>query len=127
MTYTDYRFKFSDLTTGLNALSALATAGLLDPDGLPENMLGDPRDAEGNVVSLDDRTLAWKGGRGTPAGSYVAEDGTTVAVPPLGDGASWYVHIRSVVPEDQLPIDPSEYGMSVTDPAESAEVLGVWA
>lgn len=125
--YTDYTFKFSDLTKALQAFAALRTAGILGQGDVPENMLGDPRDSTGAAVARDSGTVAWVGRKGIAAASYTDESGQTVNVPARGDPTLWYIAIRSTVTPDKIPFDPATYGLEVCDPAESAAVLGVWA
>lgn len=123
--YADYRLKFADLAQGLAGLKALGEAGLFDPSQPPMNALGNLRDNSGAIVA-DPDAATWVGGKGTPASSFTDPDsGEIIQIPARGDGSSWYVDIRS----DQASVvfDPSQYGMTVTDREESAEVLGVWA
>jgi len=108
----DYRFKFKDLARALTAMAALRAAGILGTSAIPLNMLGDPRDSSGNTTA-DEAQIAWLGRRGTGDGG--------------SDPASWYIHIRSEVDPASLPFSPVDYGLTPSDPAESAAVLGVWA
>lgn len=122
--YFDYRYRFplSSLTLAADAFTALRTAGLLPPDGLPENMLGDPLVLNGAVVA--------RGRVGRAALSYVDETtGEAVDVPATGDPTMIYVHIRSTVSPHELPAGfyPSAYGLTETTVEESVAVLGVWA
>lgn len=124
-TYTDYRYKFpiSGLSQALQAMAQLRTAGLLGKGDLPQNMLGDLRDTSGNVSTS---TPAWAGRPGRAAYSYTDPvTKQTVNVPASGDPGYYYIHIRSDV--SSLPFDSSTYGLVVSDPTESAAVLGVWA
>lgn len=128
MSYIDYRFKFADLPMALSAMQELRTIGILSSAGLPQNMLGDPRDAAGNVVPSGSPDTAFSGRRGSPASSYVDEiSGQTVQVFARGDPGFWYIGIRSSVPPSEITFDPATYGLVATDPDESAAVLGVWA
>lgn len=123
--YTDYQFKFSNLVQGLAGIQALGAAGLFDVNALPQNALGSPRDNTGALVA-DPTTATWVGGQGMPASSYTDSDTQQVVqVPATGDGSSFYIGIRSEVAT--IAFDPSAYGMTVSDPMESASVLGVWA
>jgi hypothetical protein len=107
--YADYRFHFPtpDLARAVGAFSALRTAGLLGAGDLPDNMLGAPiTDGGGNEVAR---------GRSGSA--------------PDSDPTQTYIHIRARVTPAQLAavgFDPTAYGLTVTDPATSASVLGVW-
>lgn len=124
--YFDYRFKFADLSRALLGFAPLRVAGILPLDGIPQNMLGDPRDATG-AYTTDPEKIAWIGRKGTAASSYTDENGQTVNVPAVGDPTLFYVAIRSDVPPDKIGVDPADFGLEVCDPAESAAVLGVWA
>jgi hypothetical protein len=126
--YFDYRFKFTDLTKALGAMQELRTVGILSATGLPENMLGDARDATGNVVDRGDPEAAFAGRKGRAAFTYT-DDMTqqSVTVPACGDPDSWYIHIRATVSPSDLTFDPTTYGLVPSDPDESAAVLGVWA
>lgn len=133
-TYTDYRYKFSDLAIGIAGLTALGNAGLFDAsDGPPTNALGDLRNSAGGIIAspYDDAGAliagVWRGGKGTPASSFTDDNtGETVTVSARGDGTSWYVDIRSAIASISG-FDPTAYGMTPVDAGESAEVLGVWA
>ena len=125
--YTDYRFKFptANLAEALGALTALRQAGILSSEAIPSNMLGEPRDASGAVVSTN---AAWVGRPGIPASSFTDPfTKETVDVPARGDPSYYYIHIRANVPDAELPFDPAVYGLIPTDSTESAIVLGVWA
>ena len=58
MSYFDYRFKFTDLSRALGMLVALRTAGVLGAGELPDNMLGDPRNAAG-VIQMPKRAATF--------------------------------------------------------------------
>ena len=125
--YFDYRYKFPDVADIVGALDALRASGLIG-DGLPNNMLGDPRDDAGEWTSEDPQTATWRGCKARPAITYTDPDtNQPETVGPTGDGHSWYVHIRSEIPPDHADFDPSAHNMTEADPAESAQVLGVWA
>jgi hypothetical protein len=128
MEYYDYLFDFpaTGLSDALQALAALRQAGILDSQ-LPQNMLGDPRDANGNVVDRSNPDAMFVGRPGTAATNYTDLNGDTVNVPAVGDPTRFYIAIRSTVAPDQIPFNPATYGLTVTDPATSAAVLGVWA
>jgi len=125
-TYYDYRFRFTDLVRALQAIQALRNGGLLPPQGLPTNMLGDPRNASGDYEP-DPALVAFCGRKGSAEMHFRTEDGDDDVVPARGDPAYWYVAIRSDIPPQRLNLNPADFGLEVTDPAESAAVLGVWA
>jgi hypothetical protein len=134
---SDYLWNFptTGLALALGGLDALRVELGLDATALFGNALGDPRDANGDVVAPNaGRDItdppppapAWYGRPGTAAYSY--EDpllGKTVDVPALGDPACYYMHIRTIL--EASAFDPAAYGLMPTDPAESAAVLGLWA
>jgi hypothetical protein len=136
-TYFDYRLNFP--TTGL----ALALEGFdvlraelgIETNTLLGHMLGDPRDADGNVVvpqprdigDPPDTSVVWVGRPGMAAYSYTDPNDQVVEVPARGDPARYYMHIRSETDRTTVSTDLTQYGMAATDPAESAAVLGVWA
>jgi hypothetical protein len=125
--YYDYLFKFplASLTTALEALTALRSANIIVDGDIPTNMLGDPRDASGNVVTSGP---AFVGRLGIAATSYIdPSTQQSVAVSARGDPDYWYVAIRSDVDPSSIPFDPSSYGLQTCDPTENAAVLGVWA
>ena len=126
--YYDYHLKFlvTALPTALTALQALRTAGVMAGETIPENMLGNLRGADGNVVA-DPAQAVWRGDPGLAALTYI-DPGShqQVTVPARGDPAYYYIAIRSSVAPDQLPFDPSSYGFIAVSPDESAAVLGVW-
>lgn len=126
---TDYLLTFpvTSLTVGINGLSVLREQ--LQRDG--GNALGDPRDADGNIVYPDPNAPigtpppdVWYGRPGYAATSYVDLDGNTVQVPACGDPSLYYVHIRSEQTVDEFHLD--QYDMRSASPAESAQVLGIW-
>ncbi len=118
--YTDYRLRARSLDDIRAALAALRTAGLVGDAEGPENMLGDPQtDAEGR--------LAFRASRGRAALTVQDEDGQTLTIPARGDPDFWYVAVRALRRPEELPVDPTAYGLEWCDPAESAAVLGVWA
>lgn len=126
--YYDYRLRFPvarlpDVITAIASLRAEARRIIRD---LPDNMLGDPRDAQGNTVS--DGSEVWRGCRGRPATSYTDPDtGIVTNVPAIGNVNNCYVHIRIHVPPARIPFDPADYGLVVVPQAVSEALLGVWA
>lgn len=126
--YIDYRFKFTDLAVSLGAMAQLRAAGILSATGLPENMLGDPRNANGDIVDRGDPAAAFAGRKGTAAFGFTDPDTQrSVTVPARGDPAYWYIHIRSEIPSSALGFNPATYGLVPSDAGESAAVLGMWA
>lgn len=119
-----YKLPLGSLALGITGFTALQAAGLIAPGDIPANMLGDPRDANGNIVTS---APAFVGRQGTAATSYTDANGNTVAVPARGDPAYWYIAIRAAVDPATLPVDPASFGLIVCDAAENAAVLGVWA
>jgi hypothetical protein len=142
-TWYDYRLMFpvAGLAQALTFLAAVRTAGFMGGTGaLPDNMLGDPRDASGNIVTARDDTgalvgHAFTGRPGGAAFSYTdPTTGVTVNVPAAGDPTMMYVAIRSPVSPAQsaalqasLGLNPATYGITPSDPTVSGAVLGVWA
>jgi len=131
----DYRYNFptSGLALALDGMAALRTELGLDDTALPANALGDRRDASGAVVvtplvgalPVIVDAAVWVGRPGSAATSFEGPDGKVVEIPAKGDPARYYMHIRT---DQTAPgFDPAAYGMTPTDPAESAAVLGVWA
>jgi hypothetical protein len=123
-TYADYRYRFplAGLLLAAEAFTALRLVGVLPPDGLPDNMLGEPVLLNGAVITA--------GRAGRAALEYTDPDTEQlVQLPAAGDPAFVYVHIRSLVQPEQLPagFDPAAFGLVATSPDESAAVLGVWA
>ena len=116
----DYLWNFptTGLALALQGLDALRAELSLPPNAMPGNALGDPRDAEGNVVIVPssdeprEDSVVWVGRPGTAA---------------KGDPDRYYMHIRTADDLSAVAFDPSQYGMVVTGRAESAAVLGVWA
>jgi hypothetical protein len=126
---TDYRLTFpvTALAGGVRGLKALREA---QSEAAPTNALGDPRDAEGNIVVPDPDApmgtpspVVWYGRPGSPATSYTDLDGNVVQVPARGDPALYYVHVRS---EQAVMFDPEPYDMRSSDLVDSAAVLGIW-
>lgn len=131
---TDYLWNFpkTGLALALDGLKALRTDLGLTDDVMPLNALGDPRDTAGAIVTPVSGpakpagvSVAWIGRPGIPATSYVDMSGKTVNVPAKGNPDRYYMSIRS--DKTATGFDPAAYGLSVTPPAESADVLGVWA
>jgi hypothetical protein len=143
VTFYDYRLMFpiSGLAQALQFLAGVRAAGFMGGSGaLPDNMLGDPRDSSGNIVTAVDANgaligHAFTGRPGIPASSYTdPNSGETVNVPAAGDPTMMYMHLRSPVSQAQsaalqaqLNLSPAGYGITPSDPVVSAAVLGVWA
>ena len=126
---TDFRMSFpiTSLGTGISGLRALREA----EGGNARNALGDPRDANGDIVYPDPNAPigtpppdVWYGRPGSAATSYTDLDGNTVDVPARGDPSLYYVHIRSTMPAGEF--DPTQHGMKDADAVASAQVLGIW-
>jgi hypothetical protein len=134
-TYFDYRLNFptTGLALALEGFDALRAELMIETNTLLGHMLGDPRDADGNVVNpVDDdpqsTRVVWVGRPGMAAYTYT--DPITdqiIEVPAKGDPARYYMHIRTETDRTTVSTDLTQYGMVATDPAESAAVLGVWA
>ena len=129
---TDYRLTFpvTALASGVRGITALRAELQSDTNATPINALGDPRDANGNIVVPDPSAPigtpppdVWYGRPGSAATSYTDPNGDVVQVPARGDPALCYVHIRS---EQEAPFDPTPYDMKDADPKASAAVLGIW-
>lgn len=123
-TYHDYRYRFPavGLALAADAFTALRAAGLLPPNGLPENMLGDPLLLNGAEVA--------RGRQGRAAVDTTDPiAGEAMHIPAVGDPTMIYVHIRSETPPEALPagFTPATFGLIATTATESAVVLGVWA
>jgi len=125
---TDFRMSFpvTSLGTGISGLRALREA----EGGNAQNALGDPRDADGNIVYPDPNAPigtpppdVWYGRPGSAATSYTDLNGNVVQVPAKGDPALYYVHIRSA---QDIAFDPTQHGMRDADAVDSADVLGIW-
>jgi len=118
----DYRFKFrvADLDLALEAMVVLRLAGILTTEH-PINMLGEPRGAQGQIVTEEE--ALFRGSRGTLA--VTTPDGV---IPAKGDTGWFYIHIVSTVSPDVAlaELDPADFGLEATTAAESAEVLGEW-
>ena len=129
---TDYRLTFpvTALASGVRGIIALRAELQNDTNATPINALGDPRDADGNIVYPDPSAPigtpppeVWHGRPGSAATSYTDPNGNVVQVPARGDPALYYVHIRS---EQESPFDPTPYDMKDADLVDSAVVLGIW-
>jgi hypothetical protein len=128
LTWYDYRFQtpVANLPVALSLIDALRASGDLTTQRFTDNMLGDPIfegvDSDGNPKMIC---------RGSPGrASFTYTDpmtSATVTVPSSGDPATMYFAIRARVPPGSLPFAPATYGLSPSDPAVSAAVLGVWA
>ena len=129
---TDYRLTFpvTALANGVAGIAALR-AELRSEGGNAQNALGDPRDAEGNIVHPDPNAPigtpppeVWHGRPGSAATSYTDPNGNVVQVPARGDPALYYVHIRSE--QAARSFRPDRHGMKEADLKASAAVLGIW-
>jgi hypothetical protein len=125
----DYRLTFP-VTALANTVNALAMLRAELESGV-RNELGDPRDANGDIVYPDpDAPIGtpppqvWYGRPGSAATSYTDLEGNVVQVPARGDPALYYVHIRSSL--EARAFRPGQYGMKDSDPKASAAILGIW-
>jgi hypothetical protein len=135
--YFDYRLNFptTGLALALEGFDALRAELGIETNALLGHMLGDPRDANGNIAipqprDIDDppdTSVVWVGRPGMAAYTYTDPNDEVVEVPAKGDPSRYYMHIRTADDHSATAFDPSAYGMAPTDPAESAAVLGVWA
>lgn len=125
---TDFRLSFpvTALAVGISGLRALREA----EGGNAQNALGDPRDANGNIVYPDPNAPigtppldVWYGRPGSAATSYTDLNGNVVQVPACGDPSLYYVHVRST---QDVEFDASAHGMKDADAVASAQVLGIW-
>jgi hypothetical protein len=130
---TDYRLSFpvTSLGTGVSGFRALRDELERDAPGGAHNALGDPRDAQGNIVVFDPNADpnvpppdVWYGRPGSAATSYTDLNGNVVQVPAKGDSSLYYVHIRSE--QDAPEFSPEQHGMKDADAVDSAAVLGIW-
>ena len=131
---TDYRLTFpvTALANGVRGIVALRAELQSDTPATPINALGDPRDADGNIVYPDPNAPigtpppeVWHGRPGSAATSYTDPNGVVMQVPAKGDPALYYVHIRSG--HEARAFKPGPYGMKNADAVDSVAVLGVWA
>ena len=134
-----YNFPVSGITTFTTFLTGARAAHFLDGGyHLPDNMLGDPRDATGAVVTATDANgalvgVVFRGRTGIPAMSYTDPNGNTVNVARVGDPTLMYLNIRAPYSPAQLAAiltglhkTLAQYGVTATDPALSAQILGTW-
>ena len=130
---TDYRLTFpvTALASGVAGIAALRAELQSDTNATPINALGDPRDANGDIVYPDPNAPigtpppeVWHGRPGSAATSYTDLNGDVVQVPAKGDPALYYVHVRSG--HEAKAFRPGQYGMKDSDPKASAAVLGIW-
>ena len=128
---TDYRLTFpvTALANGVRGITALRAELQSDTNATPINALGDPRDANGDIVVHDPNAPigtpppeVWHGRPGSAATSYTDLNGNVVQVPAKGDPALYYVHIRSAMQAGEF--DPTEHGMSDADVIASAANAG---
>jgi hypothetical protein len=128
---TDYRLTFpvTALVAGVDGIATLR-AELQSDTANRVDALGDPRDANGNIVYPDPNAPigtpppeVWYGRPGSAATSYTDLNGNVVQVPARGDPSLYYVHIRS---DQDIAFDPTQHGMKDADPKASADVLGIW-
>jgi hypothetical protein len=127
----DYRLTFpvTSLVSGVAGMRALRAELQSDGDNA-HNALGDPRDANGDIVVPDPNTPigtpppeVWYGRPGSAATSYTDPNGNVVQVPARGDPSLYYVHVRS---EQEVEFSPMQHGMKDADAVASAQVLGIW-
>jgi hypothetical protein len=130
----DYRLSFpvTALANGVAGFAALRAELQNDAPATPINALGDPRDANGDIVVRDPAAPigtpppeVWHGRPGSAATSYTDPNGNAVQVPARGDPALYYVHIRSEQAARSFRAD--RHGMKDADPKASAQVLGIWS
>ena len=130
---TDFRLTFpvTALANGVRGITALRAELRSDTNATPVNALGDPRDANGDIVYPDPAAPigtpppdVWYGRPGSAATSYTDLGGNVVQVPAKGDPALYYVHIRSS--HEAKAFRPGQYGMKDSDPKASSSVLGIW-
>lgn len=122
----DYRLTFpvASLDRGVRGVKALREATNVS------NALGDPRDANGNIVIIPPHEPGvpppdvWYGRPGSTATTVVGPNGETIDIPAKGDPSLYYVHVRSE--QDAPSFDPTEYEMKDADAVDSAAVLGIW-
>ena len=102
-----------------------------DTNATPINALGDPRDANGDIVVPDPNAPigtpppdVWYGRPGSAATSYTGPDGVVVDLPARGDPSLYYVHIRSE--QDAPAFRADQHEMTDSDAVDSAAVLGIW-
>jgi len=131
---TDYRWNFptSGLALALDGLAALRAELGMSEDVMLQNALGDHRNAAGEVATItmdgmrSTSDAVWTGRPGSAAASYSDElSSKTIDIPAKGSPDRYYMHIRTDA--DAPGFDPAQYGLELTDPADSAAVLGVWA
>lgn len=121
--YTDYLFSAPTLADAGAALAALQAAGLVGAGDVPQNMLGDPQQ-----ITVNDHAVTVRARQGWAASSYTDPvSHQLVVVAGAGVVGTWYLAVRTLVPPSQVPFDPTTMGLTPTDPATSAAVLGVWA
>jgi hypothetical protein len=128
---TDYRLTFpvTALVAGVGGIATLR-AELQSDTANRVDALGDPRDANGNIVYPDPSAPigtrppdVWYGRPGSAATSYTDLNGNVVQVPVKGDPTLYYCHIRS---GQDIAFDPTQHDMRDADPKASADVLGIW-
>ena len=129
----DYMLTFptTALANGVAGITALRAELQSDTNATPINALGDPRDANGDIVVPDPSAPigtpppeVWYGRPGSAATSYTDLNGNTVDVPARGDPSLYYVHIRSE--QDAPAFRANQYDMKDADAVDSAAVLGIW-
>jgi hypothetical protein len=140
--WNDFLFSFplSGITTATAFLSGARAQHFFNGGySLPDNSLGDPRDASGNIVTTTDANgnlvgVVFNGRPGQAAYSYTDPSGNTVNVAAVGDPTRMYMAVRVPVTQAQLTAiltrlgrNLALYGIAVTDPTLSAQLLGVWS
>jgi len=138
----DYHIQFpiAGISRALVLLGIMRSLGFMGGlDHLPDNMLGDKRNADGSIYvpSTDPNapdTHVFCGRPGQAAFSYTDPIMGEVDVPAIGDPTMMYISVRSPVsPERVLEvqtennINPADYGLSYADPAVVEALLGVWS
>jgi hypothetical protein len=137
-TYFDYPLNFptTGLALALEGFDALRAELGVETNTLLGHMLGDPRDAEGNIAMSptgggpgpQESNVVWVGRPGMAAYTYTDPiTDQVIEVPARGDPDRYYMHIRTETDRTTVTTDLTQYGMVSTDPAESAAVLGVWS
>lgn len=130
----DYRYTFpvTALERGLLGIAALVAELKAESSNSANNALGDPRDADGNIVVFEPSDefppppspVVWYGRPGSRASSYTDLNGDLVLIPARGDPTLYYIHIRSE--QEAGGFQPTQHAMTSTDLVDSAAVLGIW-
>jgi hypothetical protein len=134
-------FSLTSISKFVTFVSSARVAHYFDGGAnLPDNMLGDPRDASGNIVTATDPTtgalvgVVFKGRPGQAAFSYTDLGGNVVNVAAVGDPTRMYIDVRAPVSSAALTAVLAQagktlasYDVVVSDPVVSAQILGTWA